>query len=141
MADIKAHLLPFSVDKEGTINTKQYFKYEKNEADEQYETIMMGRKLVGRSVALNDKTQCLVYEKMSSDRYQDEEDEEMEETDDEEAQEKMPSWTRTDKSIQEFILWKKDTAPNAQDPRISALDKWIDISKAIHEPIPLPTDV
>lgn len=60
MTDIKAHLLPFSVDKEGTVNTKQYFKYEKNEADEHYETIMMGRKLVGRSVALNDKTQCKI---------------------------------------------------------------------------------
>lgn len=58
MTDIKAHLFPFSVDKEGSINTKQYFKFEKNEADEQYETIMMGRKLVGRSIALNDKTQC-----------------------------------------------------------------------------------
>lgn len=70
----------------------------------------------------------LVYEKMSSDRYQDEEDEEMAEADDEE---KVPSWTRTDTSIQEFILWKKDTAPNAQDPRIHALDKWIDISEAV----------
>ncbi|KAL7309919.1 hypothetical protein PS15m_010741 [Mucor circinelloides] len=138
MTDIKAHLFPFSVDKEGSINTKQYFKFEKNEADEQYETIMMGRKLVGRSIALNDKTQCQVYEKMSSDRYQDEEDEEME---DEEDEDKVPSWTKTDKSIDKFILWKKDTAPNAEDPRINALDKWIGISEAIHEPIPLPTNV
>lgn len=68
---------------------------------------------------------------MSSDRYLDEEDEEMEEADDEGVQEKVPSWTRTDTSVQEFILWKKDTAPNTQDPRINALDKWIDISEAV----------
>lgn len=60
MTDIKAHVFPFSVDKEGPINTKQYFKYEKNGQDEHYETIVMGRKLVGRAVALNDKTQCTV---------------------------------------------------------------------------------
>lgn len=69
-----------------------------------------------------------VYEKMSSDRYQDEEDEEME---DESDEDKVPSWTKTDKSIEKFILWKKDTAPNAEDPRINALDKWIDISEAV----------
>lgn len=57
MTEIKAHLFPFSVDKEGPINTKQYFKYEK-ESDEQYETIMLGRKLLGRSIVLNEKTQC-----------------------------------------------------------------------------------
>lgn len=57
MTEIKAHLFPFSVDKEGPINTKQYFKYEK-ESDEQYETIMLGRKLLGRSIVLNEKTRC-----------------------------------------------------------------------------------
>lgn len=68
---------------------------------------------------------------MSSDRYLDEEDEEMQEADEEEQEEKEPSWTRTDISVQEFILWKKDTAPSAQDPRICALDTWIDISEAV----------
>lgn len=57
MTEIKAHLFPFSVDKEGPINTKQYFKYEKG-SDEQYETIMLGRKLLGRSIVLNEKTRC-----------------------------------------------------------------------------------
>ncbi|KAL9551807.1 hypothetical protein MBANPS3_004078 [Mucor bainieri] len=143
MTDIKAHLFPFSVDKEGTVNTKQYFKYEKSESDqEQYDTIMMGRKLVGRSIVLNDKTQCLVYEKTSSDRYEDgDEDQVMEEADDDDQEEKVSAWTRTDKSIHEFILWKKDTAPSAHDPRIHALDEWIDIAEAIHEPIPLPANV
>ncbi|CEP18841.1 hypothetical protein [Parasitella parasitica] len=128
MAEIKAHLFPFSVDKEGAINTKQYFKFEKG-SDEQYESIMLGRKLMGRSVVLNDKTQCQVYEKIL-DRYEDDEDEEMEEADEENASENIP-WKKTNKVIHEFILWKKDTAPDAEDARINALGKWIDISEAV----------
>lgn len=54
MSDIKVHLLPFSVDREGPINTKEYFKAEKNQ--DQYETVMLGRKLVGTPVSLTNST-------------------------------------------------------------------------------------
>ncbi|KAG2192855.1 hypothetical protein INT46_010882, partial [Mucor plumbeus] len=80
-----------------------------------------------------------VFEKIPSDDYSDE-DEVMDEVDEEGNTSETIPWTKnTNKTIEEFILWKKDTAPNVEDARISALDKWIDISEAIHEPIPLPT--
>jgi hypothetical protein len=54
MSDIPAHLLPFSVDQEGPINTNQYLKIEKE--NEHYETVIMGRKLVGNHITLPDTT-------------------------------------------------------------------------------------
>lgn len=49
MSDIKVHLLPFAVDREGPINTKSYFKVDKDQ--DQYESVMLGRKLVGTAVS------------------------------------------------------------------------------------------
>lgn len=54
MSDIPVHLLPFSVDQEGPINTKQYLKIEKE--NEHYETVIMGRKLIGNHIILPDTT-------------------------------------------------------------------------------------
>lgn len=54
MSDPKIHLLPFSVDREGPINTKSYLKLEKE--NDQYETVIMGRKLVGTAVSLKDSS-------------------------------------------------------------------------------------
>ncbi|KAI9477791.1 MAG: hypothetical protein EXX96DRAFT_608432 [Benjaminiella poitrasii] len=123
MSDIKAHLFPFSVDKEQSINIKHYFTVSKQ--DEKYETAIMGRKLVGLPVVLNSEstTQGYVWKKSFDDHYSDE-------ADDGEKQENT-IWTKTDKTINEFILWKKDTSPNSQDPRINALHDWVEISQAI----------
>lgn len=41
-------------------------------------------------------------------------------------------WTKTNTEVEEFILWRKDKAPEAQDPRISAIHNWIDISQAVN---------
>lgn len=46
-------------------------------------------------------------------------------------EEEQVPWTKTNKTIDEFILWKKDTAPSAKDPRINALNRWIEISEAV----------
>jgi hypothetical protein len=54
MSNISAHLLPFSVDQEGSINTRQYLKIEKE--NEHYETVIMGRKLVGNHIVLPETT-------------------------------------------------------------------------------------
>lgn len=54
MSDPTVHLLPFSVDREGPINTKSYFKLEKEE--DQYETVIMGRRLVGTAVSLKESS-------------------------------------------------------------------------------------
>lgn len=40
-------------------------------------------------------------------------------------------WTKTNTELSEFILWKKDTAPNKKDPRINSIQSWIDISQAV----------
>ncbi|CAO3615740.1 unnamed protein product [Mucor hiemalis] len=130
MSDPKIHLLPFSVDCEGPINTKSYLKLEKE--NDQYETVIMGRKLVGTAVSLKDSSaQGHIWEKDVLDSY---EDEDM----DEDNVETMP-WTKTNTEVEEFILWKKDNAPDAKDPRISAIHNWIDISQVIHTSIPLPS--
>ncbi len=42
-------------------------------------------------------------------------------------------WTKTDTHFEEFILWKKDTAPNSKDPRINAIHDWIEISQAVNK--------
>lgn len=63
-----------------------------------------------------------VWEKAAKDEYDD-----MEEDQEEEIQ----PWTRTNTTIEEFILWKKDTAPNPEDARINALHSWIDISQTV----------
>jgi hypothetical protein len=54
MSDNKVHLLPFSVDREGPINTTTYFKVEKDQ--DRYDSVMLGRKLVGTGVSLTDST-------------------------------------------------------------------------------------
>jgi hypothetical protein len=54
MSHIKVHLFPFSIDREGPINTKEYFSVDKN--NHHYETIMLGRKLIGTAVPLNNDT-------------------------------------------------------------------------------------
>ncbi|CAO3685452.1 unnamed protein product [Rhizopus stolonifer] len=109
MSDIKAHLFPFS--KEG----------------DQYETKFNGRQLIGHSVSVQGTTQGHVWVKETG--YEEEEEEEEEY--------KQATWKKTNTTIDEFILWKKDRAPDKQDYRIKALENWLDISQSIHEPIPL----
>lgn len=69
-----------------------------------------------------------VYEKVKQDRYDDDED-----IMEEEEAESVP-WNRTKTTIDQFILWKKDLAPNKEDPRINTLQNWIEISKAVSIP-------
>ncbi len=54
MSDPKVHLLPFTADFEGPINTQRYFTIEKE--NDQYESVMMGRKLVGIAVSLSNSS-------------------------------------------------------------------------------------
>lgn len=130
MNDPKVHLLPFSVDREGPVNTKSYLKLEKEE--DQYETVIMGRRLVGTAVSLKESSaQGHLWEKDVVDSFEDE-------AMDEDNVESAP-WTKTNTEVEEFILWRKDKAPDAQDPRINAIHNWIDISQAIHTSIPLPS--
>lgn len=118
MSDTKIHLLPFSIDREGTINTKEYFSVEKD--NDQYETTMLGRKLVGTPVTLVENTVGHVWEKKPTDHYNDEEEED-----------ETSTWSKTNITIEEFMLWKKDRAPNAQDPRINTLNNWMDITQTV----------
>lgn len=60
MSNNTVHLFPFGIDREGPINTKDYFSV--NKTNDQYETVMLGRKLVGTSVSLkNDSTQGIFH--------------------------------------------------------------------------------
>lgn len=60
MTSPEAHLLPFSVDLEGPVQSQNYFQYgpsttASNENNmPTYETILLGRKLVGYKVQLPD---------------------------------------------------------------------------------------
>jgi hypothetical protein len=40
-------------------------------------------------------------------------------------------WKKTNTTIDEFILWRKDNAPEKDDPRHQVLEDWIDLSKAV----------
>ncbi|KAG2204998.1 hypothetical protein INT47_002622 [Mucor saturninus] len=124
MSNTGIHLLPFGIDREGPINTKEYFSVEKN--NDQLETIMLGRKLIGTPVQLTNNTIGNVWEKKLSDDDINNEDDETEE---------KSTWIKSDKTIEEFILWKKDAAPNPQDPRINSLHSWLDISQTVNTKI------
>ncbi|KAI8084019.1 uncharacterized protein B0P05DRAFT_41334 [Gilbertella persicaria] len=115
MSESQVHLLPFSVDKEGSINTKTYLHIEKQQ--DHYETVIHGRRLIGHQVYLNTPTQGQVWTKQEEDEEEDEEENKV--------------WHKSNITIQDFILWKKDTAPDTQDPRINALKQWIPISQAV----------
>ncbi|KAI8997019.1 hypothetical protein BDB01DRAFT_892625 [Pilobolus umbonatus] len=129
MDKIRAHLLPFSVGKEEHINAKDYFRITKEE--DGYETALFGRKLVGQLIHTSRSTEGHIYTK---------EEEEIDDMDDMEymdEDEKSSVWKKRETTIDEFILWKKDTAPSQHDPRKIALKNWIDLSKSIHEVIHL----
>jgi hypothetical protein len=55
MSHDSAHLFPFAIDKEGPINTKYYFQIDKQE--DQYESVVLGRKLIGKNVKVGSSTQ------------------------------------------------------------------------------------
>lgn len=116
MSEIKAHLFPFSVDYEGPVKSKEYLSVEKG-PNGQYETVILGRQLIGHSVSTSGITQGHVFKK---DMFVDEQDQ----------KESMP-WKKTDTVINDYILWKKDTAPDKQDARIKAIESWLDISRAV----------
>lgn len=118
MSDIKAHLFPFSVDLEGPINAKTFLNIEKKEGDE-FETKFNGRQLIGRPVSVQGTTQGHVWIKETA--YEEEEEEE----------DKQAIWKKTSTTVDEFILWKKDRAPDKQDDRIKALENWLDISQSV----------
>lgn len=54
-------------------------------------------------------------------------DEEM----DEEDKASNTPWVKTNTTIDEFILWKKDTAPSQQDPRVYALNHWMEMAQTV----------
>lgn len=52
--------------------------------------------------------------------------------DDDEPVAKNSVWSRTETKVgPSFILWKKDIAPPASDPRIHALESWFTIADAV----------
>ncbi|KAL4212704.1 hypothetical protein AB4K20DRAFT_1866153 [Rhizopus microsporus] len=81
MSEIKAHLFPFSVDYEGPVKSKEYLSVEKG-PNGQYETVILGRQLIGHSVSTSGITQGHVFKK---DMFVDEQDQ----------KESMP-WKKTD---------------------------------------------
>ncbi|KAI8361813.1 hypothetical protein EDC96DRAFT_224704 [Choanephora cucurbitarum] len=123
MTDIKTHLLPFSVQKEESINTKKYLQIQQKEEDT-FETVIHGRKLLGRAIRLEIPTQGHVWYRET------EEELELKE-------ESIAEWHKSNTTVSELILWKKDQLPDPQDPRIHSLHSWVSLSQAIHEPIPL----
>lgn len=115
MSDIKAHLFPFSVDYEGPVKSKEYLQIEKIE-NEQYETVVMGRQLFGHSVSIHGNTQGHVWIK---------------DTKEEKEEEEQMKWKKSNTIVDEFILWKKDRAPDKKDARIRAVENWLNISQAV----------
>lgn len=50
----------------------------------------------------------------------------------EEEEEIRETWIKTSTTIDNFLLWKKDTQPNKDDPRINAVQHWLDISQIVN---------
>ncbi|CAO3650486.1 unnamed protein product [Cunninghamella echinulata] len=98
----------------------------------------MGRKLDGIKVTPKDNIKGNVWKqvkKTNEDTMDYNED--YVDTEDDNNKDQNIEWIRTDKKIDDFILWKKDIAPPSDDPRLNALDSWLDMADLIHQPIPL----
>ncbi|KAI8988504.1 hypothetical protein BDF20DRAFT_833349 [Mycotypha africana] len=129
MNKLDNHLFPFSNDQNRNISADIYFQYANiDEEKQQFETNFVGRNLKGRLVALDPSIEGRVFEKLAPNIY----DEEAVEMDD--SAQNIP-WTATNKTINEFILWKKNALPDEDDPRIKSLKDWIAIAQDIHTPI------
>ncbi|KAI9011923.1 ribonuclease H2, subunit C [Phycomyces nitens] len=139
----KAHLLPFGIAVEGLVNADQYMPVDPevdplhkavNEKFRTYTTVIHGRRLYGHEIPLNETIKGHLWaqeESMDHPEYDDEEDE------DEDYEKKARKFSKIGNSLESFVLWKKDSAPNEKDPRLVALDSWFDIAQVIHSPVPI----
>ncbi|CDH58317.1 predicted protein [Lichtheimia corymbifera JMRC:FSU:9682] len=119
------HLFPFSVAQDCSINS-QTFLHVSPETREEHrhksldtlQTVVRGRRLVGLDVKLPDTVQGHLWKEKDDDD--------------------QHVWVKQKASkIDRFVLWKKDTAPSDQDPRLKSIENWLNVAECIHEPIPL----
>ncbi|KAI8388052.1 ribonuclease H2, subunit C [Radiomyces spectabilis] len=135
-----AHLFPFSVQREGPTNAQHYLSLTAHEeaapqdlqTHRLYSSVVMGRQLHGYELCL-EKHNCQghIWREVGADDQNQDHDEEVEE-------DQQPQlWEKTGEPISNFVLWKKDKFPSADDARSKALNGWVDIAEAIHAPISL----
>ncbi|KAI8144907.1 hypothetical protein BJV82DRAFT_667448 [Fennellomyces sp. T-0311] len=124
------HLLPFTSSHEGPVNSQQYFQFapttsleHKHATIETYETMVMGRRLIGYNIELPKTCTGNIWQYVEAR---------------EEEEEQSPKLVKRSRpAVSRFVLWKKDTAPSDQDPRLKVIKDWHNVTDAIHEPIPL----
>ncbi|KAI9277107.1 ribonuclease H2, subunit C [Phascolomyces articulosus] len=130
------HLFPFTSSLEGPVNSKQYFQFarttsleHKHKSIDTYETNLMGRRMIGYSVELPKNVNGHIWQYVQTPN--------PDQLDDETEEPEPRLIKKSTEHISQFILWKKDKAPNDQDARIKAIEDWHNITDAVHEPIPL----
>ncbi|SAM09601.1 hypothetical protein [Absidia glauca] len=147
-----SHLFPFTFDKEGPVDAETFLSVTPSTATilksntfvddlARHSTVIMGRLLQGIEVTAPSGLEGHVWQQEAVENTNDGYDEDYEEhqsDNDDEPVAKNSVWSRTETKVGDsFILWKKDIAPPATDPRIHALESWITIADTIHTPIPI----
>ncbi|CAO3653204.1 unnamed protein product [Cunninghamella blakesleeana] len=133
---IKNHLFPFGLDKDKKLEQiDQYLNIELNTESKQYSTVLMGRQLEGLPITLKHNMKGYVWKQVKkiNEDNMDYDDDYI----DVNIKDADIEWIRTNKTVDDFILWKKDIIPLQNDPRFNALESWLDMSDLIHQPIPL----
>ncbi|KAI9307838.1 hypothetical protein BJ944DRAFT_228282 [Cunninghamella echinulata] len=136
----KNHLFPFGLEKDKKIeHIDHYLNIESNnDSTKEYSTILMGRKLEGIQVTPKSNIKGNIWKQVKKTNEDTMDyDEDYVDTEEDNNKDQNIEWIRTDKNIDDFILWKKDIAPPSDDPRLIALDSWLDMADLIHQPIPL----
>ncbi|KAI9494885.1 ribonuclease H2, subunit C [Zychaea mexicana] len=135
---ITAHLFPFTSPLEGPVNSKDFFQFapttsiaHQHNSIATYETIVMGRRLIGYGVDLPESCKGHIWQHVQTPENRDEHEEE------EEEEQKPRLIKKSEQPVSRFVLWKKDTAPNDQDARLKMIEDWHTVMDAVHEPIPL----
>ncbi|ORZ17821.1 hypothetical protein BCR42DRAFT_450376 [Absidia repens] len=154
------HLLPFAIDLEGPIDAAQFLSVIPSttpqinvgtwvDACARRSTVIMGRLLEGIEVTPPDNCQGHVWTLEStntdtqSETNSDYDDDYEEHIDDEDSNGASGMnntgkvWSRSTTTVDSFILWKKDVAPSPMDPRLNAIESWMNIADMIHKPIPI----
>ncbi|KAL0077525.1 ribonuclease H2, subunit C [Phycomyces blakesleeanus] len=138
----KAHLLPFGVGVEGSVNANHYLSLDPvvdplikatNEKIRTYTTVIHGRRLYGHEIPLNETIKAHLWaqeESMDHPIYDDEDE-------DEDSEKQSRKFSKVGNSLESFVLWKKDRAPDEKDARLVALESWFAIAQVIHAPVPL----
>ncbi|KAL8622935.1 hypothetical protein ACOMHN_027056 [Nucella lapillus] len=115
--EAKCHLLPCTVNKDGEAKVHNYFETSVREKDDGLTATFQGRPLNGQVMELPAGYTGVVLREVGS-----------------AATEDQDRLLRADQRFTSFTAWNLDK-PHSGDDRLSKALQWIDVAKALHQPV------